>query len=352
MHVVITGGGSAGHVTPALAVADALQASGAKVSFIGGRSGLEEALVAPRGLAYYGITGGKLRRYFSVQNLLDAGRVLVGIWQAWRLLGRLAPDVIFSKGGFVAFPVVFAGWLRRIPVVAHESDFTPGLANRLSQPFIDLLCVSFADTQIRGYSGDVVHTGSPIRAALLAGDAARGRELLGFDQAKPILLVTGGSLGAEDLNRAIAQALPALCERWSVVHICGSARELPEAKPGYVPLGYVDEGWGDILAAADVVVSRAGANALFELLALRKLHLLVPLPATASRGDQIENAGFAKASGFSEVLRNEALESDALCTALDELWLARDARMAAMSKFDTPDAANLIARLLVQHAQH
>ncbi len=346
MHVVVTGGGSAGHVTPALAVAEVLRSRGATVSFVGGRSGLEEAIVAPRGLPYFGITGGKLRRYFSIENLIDAGRVLLGMWQAWRLLGRLRPDVVFSKGGFVAFPVVLAGWLRGVPVVVHESDFSPGLANRLSRPFTRVICTSFADTSIEAFDGEVVHTGSPVRRELMEGEASRGRELLGFDDTRPILLVTGGSLGAVDLNRAVAEALPQLLTRWQVVHVCGSARALPPARPGYAPFAYVDAGWGDMLACADLVVSRAGANAVFELLALRKLQLLVPLPATASRGDQIENAAYARSQGYCEVLRNEALTGDALVQALDALWAGRERFAQRLSTFHSPAAAERVAGII------
>ncbi len=346
MHVVVTGGGSAGHVTPALAVADVLRNRGVMVSFVGGRSGLEEGIVAPRGVPYFGITGGKLRRYFSLENLLDAGRVFVGIWQAWRLLGRLRPDVVFSKGGFVAFPVVLAAWLRGVPVVVHESDFSPGLANRLSAPFTEVICTSFADTRIDGFDGVVVHTGSPVRRELLEGDASRGRARLGFDDARPVLLITGGSLGALDLNRTVAEALPQLLQRWQVVHVCGSGRELPQAQPGYAPFGYVDDGWGDMLACADLVVSRAGANAVFELLALRKLQLLVPLPATASRGDQIENAAYARAQGYCHVLRNEALSGDALVQALDDVWADREAFARRLSTFESPDAAECVTDII------
>ncbi len=348
MHILITGGGSAGHVTPALAVADVLRERGAKLSYVGSNSGLEARLVAPRKIDYYGISGGKLRRYVSLQNLLDVGRVVRGIFQAWCLLGRLRPDVVFSKGGFVAFPVVLAAWMRRIPVVAHESDFSPGLANRLSQPFVDVMCASFAQTVLSGFKGRLVHTGSPIRRSLLEGDAAEGRRRLGLAAEAPILLVTGGSLGATDLNRAVEEGLPELLKRWQVVHVYGADNSAPEPQPGYVPLPYVDDGWGDVLAAADLVVSRAGANALFELLALGKLHLLVPLPATASRGDQIENAAFARSAGFSEVLRNEALTGAALADAVLAVWAQRSERERAMAEFELPDAANTIAGLLME----
>ena len=346
MRIVVTGGGSAGHVMPALAVADVLTTRGAEVSFIGSRSGLEERLVEPARLPYYGIAAGKLRRYLSLENLTDVFRVVLGIWQAWRLLGRLRPDAVFSKGGYVALPVVVAAWLRRVPVVAHESDFTPGLANRLTLPMIRALAVSFAQTEVPNFSGALVHTGSPIRRALLEGEAEAGLARLGLDRSRPVLLVVGGSLGAESLNRVVAEGLRALLDHWQVVHVHGEVETPPDPQPGYVPLPFVAEGWGDVLAAADLVVSRAGANALFELLALGKLNLLVPLPATASRGDQIENAAYAAAEGFSTVVRDGELSGERLLAATLELWERRAEVHNQLRRFEAPDAVTRIADLV------
>ena len=323
MRAVVTGGGSAGHVVPALPVVESLLEAGWDVQFVGSRSGLEEALVAPLGIRYHGIQTGKLRRYFSMQNLVDALRVPVGIVQAWRLVARIRPDVVFSKGGFVSFPVVVGAWLNRVPVVAHESDLTPGLANRLAQPFVGSLCVNFEDTRAR--HGRLVTTGTPIRRALLEGDAERGRALIEADADRPVLLVVGGSLGAARLNETVRAGLDALLSDYVVVHVCGVGKldaGLAD-KPGYVQREFVSDDWGDIIAAADLVVSRAGANALVEWLALGKPHLLVPLPQSASRGDQIENAAYAESKGWSLVIPEHELDRETLTAGV--------ARLAALS---------------------
>jgi len=337
-HLLCTGGGTAGHVIPAIPVMERALAEGVRVSFVGSRSGLEARLLEGLPITFYGIASGKLRRYASWKNLLDVFRVLAGIWQAFLLVGRLRPDVVFSKGGFVSFPVVLAAWLWRIPVVAHESDLTPGLANRLALPFVRTLAVTFPVTRAPGFRGRIVVTGTPLRDALRHGDAARARALLGVAADRPILLVTGGSLGAEAINRAVLAALPGLLERFAVVHVCGPGKRPDLQAEGYHPYEYVREGWGDLLAAADLVVSRAGANTLFELLALQKATLLIPLSRRASRGDQIENAAYAEAQGFCRVLDEAALTGASLNAAIAEVWAARHALRVALAGFPVPDA--------------
>ncbi len=342
MRVMVVGGGSAGHVLPALPVIAALRAQGNEVVFVGTYSGAEAQWVAASDVLFVAISAGKLRRYFSWQNFTDVFRIVRGVVQAYGLIGRHKPDVVFSKGGFVSFPVAFAAWLRRIPVVAHESDLTPGLANRLVMPFVATLCVSFPHTQVGNDKVRVVHTGTPLRPEILEGEPERGRARLGLDHSKPLLVVTGGSLGADALNAVVRSALPALGARFNILHVCGPGKMSAIEQPGYIQREYVDEGWGDILAAADVVLSRAGANALFELLALRKLHLLVPLSAKASRGDQLANAAYAEQQGFSAVLMEEALDAQALVSALQTLLAKRAAYEGAMSQFANLDATQLI----------
>ena len=340
--VVVTGGGSAGHVVPALPVIEALRERGAEVHFVGGVDGIERRLAAPRATAYHGIQTGKLRRYLSARNLIDCLRVPVGVHQAWRLLGRLRPQVVFSKGGFVSFPVVLGAWLRGIPAVAHESDLTPGLANRLAAPLVTSLCVNFPLK--RGGKGRVVATGTPLRAELEDGDPERGRARLGVDGAKPLLLVVGGSLGAERLNDVVRAALDALLARYAVVHVCGAGKIDPEraGMPGYTQFEYVDAGWGDIIAAADLVVSRAGAGALYEWLALGKPNLLVPLPKRASRGDQIDNAKFAAEQGWSLVIAEEALDAGKLVAGLARLQAEASLFRERLAAFQPRDSVGLV----------
>lgn len=344
---VFTGGGTAGHVLPAIPVMRSLQQRGFAVSFIGGIDGLEQRyLEGLQDVRYFGVASGKLRRYWSWRNLTDVVRVLRGIWQSFRLLGRIRPLVIFSKGGHLSFPVVLAGWLRRIPVVAHESDFSSGLANRLAMPFLDALCTSFPMRRPRRLRGELVHTGSPVRPELLAGSAHRGRMLLGVPAGRPVVLVTGGSLGADALNSVVVAAAPELVPSCSLVHVCGPGKQTELALPGYHQFEFVGSDWGDFLAAADLVVSRAGANTLFEVLTLGKPNLLIPLSPRASRGDQVENADYAERAGFSQVIQQDALNAPTLVAAVTAMLADRDAWAERLTGFEAPPAVEMLVALL------
>ena len=340
--VVCTGGGTAGHVVPALPVIEHMIAQRWRVVFIGSRSGLEERLVRPFNVPFHSITTGKLRRYWSIDNLFDCFRVPIGIFQAIRILRKEQPDVVFSKGGYVAFPTVIAAWLFGIPVVAHESDVSPGLANRLCFWFLNSLCVNFDSTRVSVRR--LVVTGTPIRRSLLEGNADRGRDRLGFQQRRPIILVIGGSLGALSLNRLIREALDQLTAEFNVVHVCGPGNldVTLENASRYHQLEFVDDGWGDVLASADVVVSRAGANSVIELLTLGIPNILVPLPTAVSRGDQIENAEVARSEGYSTVLLEDELNADVLTQTIREVFSEHRAWVQRLSKFQSKDALGLI----------
>jgi UDP-N-acetylglucosamine--N-acetylmuramyl-(pentapeptide) pyrophosphoryl-undecaprenol N-acetylglucosamine transferase len=341
-HLLCTGGGTAGHVIPAIPVIERALARGVRVSFIGSRTGLEESLLTGLPIEYHGIATGKLRRYLSLENLLDVFRVLAGISQALLLVRRLKPDVVFSKGGFVSFPVVFAAWLSRVPIVAHESDLSPGLANRLSLPFVKTLAVTFPVTRVQDFRGRTVVAGTPLRDALVNGDAERGRAMVAAPAGRPVLLVTGGSLGAEVLNRAVVSALDELLKDFVVVHVCGPGKTPDLRRENYHALEYVRDGWGDLLAAADLVVSRAGANTLYELMALRKPNLLVPLSHKVSRGDQIENAAYAASLGVSRKLAEEDLTPATLVAAVRHAWETRSEMRTALQSFHIEDAAAVL----------
>ena len=342
MKIVFTGGGSAGHVLPALPVMRALRGQGAEIAYIGGAEGADEDYLAGEDLAYFGIASGKLRRYFSWRNFADVFAVQRAVWQSYWLLRRLRPDAIFSKGGFVSFPVVLAGWLQRIPVVAHESDFSPGLANRLAMPFLHTLCTSFPSKRPRRLRGTLIHSGSPIRPELLEGSARRGRSLVDAAAGRPLVLVAGGSLGAATLNAVVRAAAPRLVEHCCLVHVCGPGKAAALDLGGYHQFEFVREGWGDLLAAADVAVSRAGANALFELLTLGKPNILVPLPRSASRGDQIENAGYASQCGYSLVIEEGELNAERLVGAVRGMLAEGVDWRRRLAGFAAPPALNIL----------
>ncbi|HLU70311.1 MAG TPA: undecaprenyldiphospho-muramoylpentapeptide beta-N-acetylglucosaminyltransferase [Fibrobacteria bacterium] len=321
--LVFTGGGTAGHVMPNLALAPRLREQGWTLHYIGSAAGPERTLAEGAGIPFHAVATGKLRRYFSWRNFTDPARVIAGAFQAFSRLGTLKPDLVFSKGGFVAVPVVYAARLRGIPVVLHESDLTPGLANRLCLRLCRRICVSFPETRDHlpaSARAKCILTGSPIRPELLRGDKAAGLAFLGFTTDKPVLLVMGGSLGAKAVNEALRANLDWILKTHQIVHLCGKGWLSPEADaPGYRQFEFLGAELADVMAAADAVVSRAGANSLFELLALRKPMLLIPLPGKASRGDQILNAESFAHRGLAHVLLQENLAPEVLRDALARL---------------------------------
>lgn len=334
--LVFTGGGTAGHVMPNLALAPRLRERGWELHYLGSGRGPERELAETAGIPFHGISAGKLRRYFDWHNFTDPFRVLRGAAQAFALLGALKPDVVFSKGGFVAVPVVYAAALRGIPVVLHESDLTPGLANRLCLPFCRRVCASFPETMDRLPRAKAVLTGAPVRAELSAGRREAGLEFLGFSPERPVLLVMGGSLGAKAVNDAVRACLDGILGGRQVVHLCGRGRmdASLDGRAGYRQFEFLGPELPDVFAAADRVVSRAGAGALFELLALRKPALLIPLPGKASRGDQILNAESFARRGLAHVLRQENLTPESLRAGLAALDGDADALRERMAVSD------------------
>ncbi len=349
--ILFTGGGTAGHVTPSLPLISRLRSQGWDVQYAGSRAGIERDLIVSTGIPYHGLATGKLRRYLSWQNLLDVGRVLAGVWQGWRLCRRLQPDVVFSKGGFVSVPVVAGAWLARVPVIAHESDLTPGLATRLVAPLVDTVCTTFPETRVPR-ARQQLHAGTPLRDGLLSGDRARGLAHAGLEGRRPVLMVVGGSLGSWSLNRVVRDSLPRLLERFEIIHVCGRGNLVPELEPtpGYAQFEFVTDPYADLLAAADLVVSRAGANGLFELLRAHKPALLVPLGLGASRGDQVENAAWAVSRGLAHSEDERGLHPDRLCAALTELQDARETLLERLQAFSVPDSEAVLIALLQRAA--
>ena len=350
-HIVLTGGGTAGHVTPNIALITRLKEEGYKISYIGSYTGIEKTLIEEQGIPYYGISSGKLRRYFDLKNFTDPFRVLKGFGEARKLLKKLQPDIVFSKGGFVSVPVVVAAGRLKIPTIIHESDMTPGLANRLCIPSAVKVCCNFPETKSHLPEGKAVVTGTPIRQELLSGDPQKGRDFTGFTSDKPVLLIIGGSLGAQAVNTAVRNILPQLLPEFQVVHLCGKGKkdESLTGLTGYVQYEYIEKELADLFAMADIVISRAGANAICELQALKKPNLLIPLSANASRGDQILNARSFEKQGFSMVLEEEEITDQVLLDAVKKLFENRDTYRRAMEDAPGQDSIAVICDLIHQY---
>ncbi len=351
--IILTGGGTAGHVTPNIALIPKLKELGYDIQYIGSYTGIEKELIEPFGIPYHGISSGKLRRYFSLQNFTDPFRVIKGLGEAKNLIRDLKPDVIFSKGGFVSVPVVLAGKKCKVPVIIHESDMTPGLANKIAIPSATKICCNFPETLAHLPKEKAVLTGSPIRQELLSGNKIAAMDLCGFSADKPVILVIGGSLGAVAVNNAVRSALPELLESFQIVHLCGKGKidETLSNTKGYKQFEYIKNELRDIFALADIVISRAGANAICELLALRKPNILIPLSANASRGDQILNARSFECQGFSIVLEEEEVTKDTLLHAVDRLYTDRNTYMEAMRNSGQQDSIQTILNLIQELTQ-
>ena len=346
--IVMTGGGTAGHVTPNIALFDSLQKDGYEIHYIGSYEGIEKGLIENKKIPYYGISSGKFRRYRSWKNLTDPFRVLHGFFQARRLLGMVRPNVVFSKGGFVSVPVVMAAKTRHIPVIIHESDLTPGLANKLAMPSATKVCCNFPETLPYLPKEKAVLTGSPIRQELLHGNKQAAKDFCGFTGDLPILMVMGGSIGSVYINNAIRGCIDTLLTKYQIIHLCGKGNidESLKDKKGYAQFEYISENLPDLFAAADLVVARAGANSICELLALHKPNILIPLSRNASRGDQILNANSFAKQGFSAVLEEEDVTSEKLMATIDDVMAHRSKYIDAMKNSGQMNAIETIMGLI------
>lgn len=346
--IVLTGGGTAGHVTPNIALLPALKEAGYEIAYVGSYDDIEKKLIGDFDIPYTGISTGKFRRYLDIKNLTDPFRVIKGYREARKYLKEYAPDVVFSKGGFVSVPVVRAAHSLKIPCIIHESDMTPGLANKLCIPVAHMVCCNFPETLKLLPEEKAVLTGSPIRKELTQGNKIAGLDMCGFTGNKPVIMVIGGSLGANNVNKAVRDALPQLLEDFQVVHLCGKDKvdNLLLNTPGYKQFEYVKAELKDLFAMADIVISRAGANAICELLALKKPNILIPLPAASSRGDQILNAKSFESQGFSIVVDEEVLTTKLLVDKVQELYFNRQTYADTMSKSGQMDSIATIMNLL------
>ena len=347
--IVMTGGGTAGHVTPNIALFPALRAEGYEIHYIGSFDGIEKKLIEDFDVPYYGISTGKFRRYFDPKNFSDPFRVMKGFFEARKILKHIKPDIVFSKGGFVSVPVVRAAASLKIPCIIHESDMTPGLANKLCIPVSRKICCNFPETFDMLPPEKAVLTGSPIREELSTGNKEAGLAFCGFNHEKPVIMVMGGSQGAAAVNQAIRDALPKLLEKYQVVHLCGKDKmdNLLLTVPGYKQFEYIKEEMKDLLAMADLVISRSGANAISEILALRKPNILIPL--SSGRGDQLLNADSYEAQGFSIVINEDDLTTKVLLQKVEELWQNKETYVKTMSESKQRDAIGQIMGLIEEN---
>lgn len=345
--IILTGGGTAGHVTPNIALIPKLKEKGYEIEYIGSYDGIEKSLIADCNIPYHGISTGKLRRYFDLKNFTDPFRVLKGFSEAKKLIKGIRPDVVFSKGGFVSVPVVIAAKRCKVPVIIHESDMTPGLANKISFSSANKICCNFPETVTMLPKDKAVLTGSPIREELFTGDKEKARQTLGFDN-KPVIMVMGGSLGAVKVNDAVRKILNELLKDFNVIHLCGKGKTDESLKDiqGYKQFEYIKEELKDMFALCDILVSRAGANAICEILALCKPNILIPLSAKSSRGDQILNARSFEKQGYSVVIEEDEVTDEILLNKIKELYNNRETYIKAMNSAKEKDAIGTIIGLI------
>ncbi len=371
MRVIVTGGGTGGHVSPAVAVIEELRAqSGAQgwpltLLYIGSKAGAEREMISAMGIPYVSVPVGKLRRYLSWKTPPDLARIPVGVVMATRQVGRFKPDVIFSTGGFVSVPTVLAGWLRHVPSLVHEQTALVGLANRIAARFANVVAISYESS--RPYFAKarrVVLSGNPVRQVVFGGAAEQGYRRFGLDESVALVYITGGAQGSHILNQAVSAALPQLLAQATIVHQCGNGpdgsradlRDLqarraalpPNLQARYAVLPFVRGEIADIYAAARLVIGRSGAGTLNELAALGKPAILVPL-ASSAEGEQLRNAELMKAAGGAVIIPEAALNADRLSAKVGEL-LADPARLITMGQaaqaLAQPHAAETIVTLL------
>lgn len=351
--IILTGGGTAGHVIPNIAIMSKLKDEGYDIVYIGSKDGIEEKLIKNENIKYYGISTGKLRRYFDLNNFKDPFKVIKGVFEASNILKYEKPNVIFSKGGFVSIPVILAAFRHKIPVISHESDITPGLANKISMPFIKKICITFPETKNFINNNKLELTGTPIRRELFLGSEAEARRICKFNNNKPVILIMGGSQGSVFINSIIRKNIKKLIRDFNLIHICGkdNVDKSLENIDGYKQYGYVTIEQPHLLKLSDIIISRAGSNTIYEIIALKKPNILIPLSMKASRGDQILNAKSFKERGFSEYIEEENLTGfEILYDKINEVYKNREMYIKNMH-IDSEDPVKNIVNIIIKYSK-
>ncbi|OUB14297.1 UDP-N-acetylglucosamine--N-acetylmuramyl-(pentapeptide) pyrophosphoryl-undecaprenol N-acetylglucosamine transferase [Bacillus thuringiensis serovar yunnanensis] len=343
--IIFTGGGTAGHVMVNVAIIPELVKLNWDIEYIGSEHGIERNLITD--VKYHKISTGKLRRYWDWNNLKDPFKVIKGSLQSYKLIKKARPNVIFSAGGFVSVPVVLGAWLNRVPIIIREPDSTIGLANKIAIPFAEKLCITFPDTKVGINPKKVVYTGPIIREEIKNGSVERGLSYCGFTNDKPIVLIMGGSQGSERINQILQATLKKLLVQFNIVHICGKGKmnSLLQVE-GYRQFEYINEQISDILAMADIVISRAGSSAISELIVLKKPMLLIPLSDGSSRGDQIINAEFCKRNKYAEVLLQENMDEVAFIESIEDLYRKREQYIKNLEQNKETGGINEVVKLI------
>ncbi|MGE7860256.1 undecaprenyldiphospho-muramoylpentapeptide beta-N-acetylglucosaminyltransferase [Bacillus mobilis] len=321
--ILFTGGGTAGHVMINMVLIPKFMEKGWGVEYIGSQNGIEKLLV--QNVKYNSISTGKLRRYWDWENFKDPFKIIKGCIQSYKLMKRIKPDVIFSAGGFVSVPVVIGAWMNKVPVIIREPDSTLGLANKIALPFTTKLCTTFPQTGENVSNEKKVYVGPIVREEIERGNVLRGRSYCKFQQDKPVLLVMGGSQGAQWINDMVRESLETLLLNFNIVHMCGKGKvDSSIGMEGYMQFEYIGEELPHILNMASVVVSRAGSTAISELLFLKKPMLLIPLTNSSSRGDQVLNAEYFSRQGYAEVILQDKVSMNVFIHAVNKLYANKE----------------------------
>lgn len=346
--VVLTGGGTVGHVMLNKLLIPGLFNRDVEPVYIGSKKGIEKEIISATSIKYFNISSGKLRRYISMENAKDMFKVLKGISDARKILKREKPEFVFSKGGFVSVPVVLAAKSLRIPVYIHESDITPGLANKIASKFATRIFVTFKKTLDYLPADKAEYLGPVLRDELKRGYSRIGYEMTGFTPEKPILMIMGGSLGSKSINQFVRNNLDELLKHWQIIHLCGHGNcDLPLEKEGYKQYEFVKRELPHLIKISDLIVGRSGSNAIYEFLLNEKPMILIPLPLSQSRGDQVENAEYFKEKGYAEVIQERDLTLEQFNQSAARIEKNRSEIIARMKGFEggfKPE--NLVDRLL------